>query len=85
MVGRVNCRDSTVCTGMVLMPEGLLVYTGLGQEPMERSGGLGNLQLWFGEPMGLLEPQDAYMGHHGSLQEQPGVLLQLTAQRTLKL
>ena len=70
---------------MVPTPERLLVYAGLGQEPTERSGRLGKLQLWFGEPTGLLEPQDAYMGHYGSLQEQPGVLLQLKAPRTLKL
>ncbi len=84
-VGHAKCRDSTVCMGMVPIPEGLLVYAGLGQEPTERSGLLGKLQLWFGEPTGLLEPQDAYMGHHDSLQEQPGVLLQLKAMRTLKL
>ena len=76
-----------MCTGMVPTPERLLVYAGLGQEPTERSGRLGNLQLWLGELTGLLEPQAAGMGNHGSLQEQEqtGALLQLKAPRTLKL
>ena len=65
MVGHAHRRDSIVHTSMVQVPGGMPVHAELGQESTVRSGWLGNLQLWLGEPTGLLEPQAAGMGNHG--------------------